>query len=198
MLNFIFIENFLLKTHKICKKSYLFYRSLLTHDSVSFYALVNSQQKTDCAMKGSGWHFLPSAEIIFTTAKERVYTKNSEGQIHLDAEPHPKWLVLSEILTEIHKEFNKQMKSISKSNDPPTDQDVEKKLADMFGTEKDSSADPERCDNEIAADILILTRDERNCSQLQMVWISFFFANNFINIKDKILINEFLVSNSRW
>lgn len=147
---------------------------------------MNSQRRADCAIRGSGWHLLPSAEILFTVSRQRVF-----GPSHLidmsdiDPEPNPKWLVLSEVLGEIHKNFQKRIQ-IKKEEDV----DVEKQLEDIFGEGK---AEELKKDDKVVAeqcDILILTREERTCSQLQLVR-QYKSHQKFIILKKLIFKNFF-------
>lgn len=146
-------------------------RSLLTQDSVSFYSLVNSQRRADCAIRGSGWHLLPSAEILFTVAKQRVLgTSQVIDMSDIDPEPNPKWLVLSEVLAEIHKNFHKK---VVEKREIKKEEDIEDQLKDIFeekATEEESklvqnddNVSSEECD------VLILSKEERTCGQLKMV-----------------------------
>lgn len=151
--------------------NFLFDRALLTLDSISFYNLINSQRKSECAFKSSGWHLLPSAEILFTVARQRVFGSRNINVMdveEVDAEPNPKWLALTQVLNEIHKTPK------SEKNDSVTDKVEPISAAAETETSKNSigvfQGNP---DNE--GDILILVRDERTCSQLRGVSTYFHF-----------------------
>lgn len=101
----------------------------------------------------------------------------------MDAEPHPKWLVLSEVLAEIHREYAKEEEELFTV---PKKDSIESKLEDMFNS-KSSKENSMEEDKEDPADILILTRDERNCSQLQTV------GESFKSLKKETYVNTTLV-----
>ncbi|KAL0276275.1 UNVERIFIED_CONTAM: hypothetical protein PYX00_003883 [Menopon gallinae] len=137
--------------------------ALLTLDSISFYSLVNSQRKLDRAVKGSGWHLLPSAEILFTVSRQRVFGSKNINVVdvdEVDAEPNPKWLALSQILNEIHKTPK------PKSNDSVSDK-VEPASDTTDAENSQSSTDGFQGNPDNEGDILILVRDDRTCSQLR-------------------------------
>ncbi|KAL6435890.1 hypothetical protein ACFW04_005629 [Cataglyphis niger] len=81
--------------------------SLTYEDSVSFYAMLNRLRTMEYAVKASGWIMLDEVENLFKYARSRVYTDKDE----LKPEPNPKWLALSEVLSEIQEQKYKKKDS---------------------------------------------------------------------------------------
>lgn len=102
---------------------------------------------------------LPASEILFTVSKRRVFP-NPDGPA--DAEASPKWLALTQVISEIHKGL------LAGNNVRDL---VEDKLEEMFETET-AKKDP--------GTILVLTRDERCCSQLNTVSLIFLIFSCYI------------------
>lgn len=81
--------------------------SLTYEDSVSFYAMLNRLRTMEYAVKASGWIMLDEVENLFKYARSRVYTHKDE----LKPEPNPKWIALSEVLSEIQEQKCKKKDS---------------------------------------------------------------------------------------
>ncbi|CAL1683726.1 unnamed protein product [Lasius platythorax] len=81
--------------------------SLTYEDSVSFYAMLNRLRTMEYAVKASGWIMLDEVENLFKYARSRVYTNKNE----LKPEPNPKWIALSEVLSEIQEQKHKKKDS---------------------------------------------------------------------------------------
>lgn len=126
-------------------------RCLLTQDSVSFYSLVKTQRRGERVRQGSGWQLLPAAEILFTMSARRVFAAPSAPP---DPEPSPKWLALAEVVAEIHRAIH--------SGQEVSDT-VEEQMETIFEMAEGAKKDP--------GTILILTRDDRTCTQLNTVCI---------------------------
>ncbi|XP_029178024.1 LOW QUALITY PROTEIN: DNA repair endonuclease XPF [Nylanderia fulva] len=85
--------------------------SLIHEDSVSFYAMLNRLRTMEYAVKASGWIMLDEVENLFKYAKSRVYTDKNE----LKPEPNPKWIALSQVLSEIQEQnLKKRSENVDK------------------------------------------------------------------------------------
>lgn len=78
--------------------------SLTYEDSVSFYVMLNRLRTMEYAVKASGWIMLDEVDNLFKYARSRVYTDKNE----LKPEPNPKWIALSEVLSEIQEQKHKK------------------------------------------------------------------------------------------
>lgn len=81
--------------------------SLTYEDSVSFYVMLNRLRTMEYAVKASGWIMLDEVENLFKYARSRVYTDKNE----LKPEPNPKWIALSQVLSEIQEQKLKKKDS---------------------------------------------------------------------------------------
>lgn len=81
--------------------------SLTYEDSVSFYAMLNRLRTMEYAVKASGWIMLDEVENLFKYARSRVYTEKNE----IKPEPNPKWIALSQVLSEIQEQKLKKKNS---------------------------------------------------------------------------------------
>ena len=82
------------------------FSSLLLYDCVTFYKLLSSLQTASAASRyPSLWLLTPAAHLLFSKAKQRVYTiQRSDGnvaQCQTVLEENPKWRLLKQVLTEI-------------------------------------------------------------------------------------------------
>jgi DNA excision repair protein ERCC-4 len=98
---------------------------LLTYDAVSFNQLLETVLITNTPAPGSTrqnhspWLFLDPAQVIFSTAKDRVYIKDEEEEngIKVVYEELPKWETLKEVLDEIEHEIHLAPKTGSSNRD---------------------------------------------------------------------------------
>jgi DNA excision repair protein ERCC-4 len=96
------------------KQSFVDVSYLLTYDAVSFNQLLETVLITNTPAPGSTrqnhspWLFLDPAQVIFSTAKDRVYIKDEEAEngIKVVYEELPKWKTLKEVLDEIEHEIH--------------------------------------------------------------------------------------------
>jgi len=86
---------------------------LTQYDCITFYTLVCALRTAESAMKSSsGWVLLDSAEALYLTATQRVFSavepsaaKKAKTSKDHDLEENPKWDIISEILEEIRAEI---------------------------------------------------------------------------------------------
>ncbi|XP_023330558.1 DNA repair endonuclease XPF isoform X2 [Eurytemora carolleeae] len=86
---------------------------LTQYDCITFYSLIAAQRTAESALKSSsGWVTLDSAESLFLTSKDRVFSaleettaKKSKPEKAHGIEENPKWNIISEILGEIRDEM---------------------------------------------------------------------------------------------
>lgn len=77
-------------------------RCLTQYDCVTFNSLVTSLRSTEYARRNSGWLLLDAAEDLFLLARQRVCGRPSKSNdTEVDPEHSPKWVALSEILSEV-------------------------------------------------------------------------------------------------
>ncbi|GBP45164.1 DNA repair endonuclease XPF [Eumeta japonica] len=92
---------------------FLWPRSLIHEDAVSFYALVSKYRTPEYAQVNSGWILLDSAEELFKLARGRVFNNKKE----FDPEVCPKWkclcdLLINEIPDDVKKKRKEELNNI--------------------------------------------------------------------------------------
>jgi len=96
---------------------------LTQYDCITFYNFVLTLKTTESAMKSGGWVLLDSAETLFLTARDRVFSnmennkkkKGKAGDAENQFEENPKWTEIGKVIEEIKDEFVKD------NRDPATE-----------------------------------------------------------------------------
>ena len=97
---------------------------LTQYDCITFYNFVSTLRTTESAMKSGGWVLLDSAETLFLTARDRVFSKMEDnkkkkkdkaGDTENLFEENPKWTEIGKVIEEIKDELVKD------NRDPATE-----------------------------------------------------------------------------
>ena len=90
---------------------------LTQYDCITFYTFVSTLKTTESAMKSGGWVLLDSAETLFLTARDRVFSnmenskkKGKTGDKESLFEENPKWTEIGKVIEEIKEEMVKDNK----------------------------------------------------------------------------------------
>ena len=90
---------------------------LTQYDCITFYNFVSTLKTTESAMKSGGWVLLDSAETLFLTARDRVFSnmennkkKGKAGDTDNLFEENPKWTEIGKVIEEIKDELVKDNK----------------------------------------------------------------------------------------
>lgn len=105
------------------------FQYLIHYDCVSFWKLINSIKTMSAASRHpSMWLLTPAADLLFRTAKERIYTivvpkptkkvPKPVAVLKPVLEENPKWRLLRKILDEIQEDYEGKKKSVD-GNDGP-------------------------------------------------------------------------------
>ena len=100
-----------------------YYTTHSQYDCITFYNFVLTLKTTESAMKSGGWVLLDSAETLFLTARDRVFSnmennkkkKGKAGDAENQFEENPKWTEIGKVIEEIKDEFVKD------NRDPATE-----------------------------------------------------------------------------
>jgi len=104
------------------------FQYLIHYDCVSFWKLINSIKTMSAASRHpSMWLLTPAADLLFRTAKERIYTisvpkptkkvPKPVAKLKPILEENPKWRLLRKLLDEIQEDYEGKKKS---ADDGPT------------------------------------------------------------------------------
>ena len=93
---------------------------LTQYDCITFYTFVSTLKTTESAMKSGGWVLLDSAETLFLTARDRVFSnmenskkKGKTGDKESLFEENPKWTEIGKVIEEITKERQRLQRSLA-------------------------------------------------------------------------------------